>query len=379
MRGNPRNPPNRCAFCGSIPARAGEPRTGKPVAGSCGVYPRACGGTVGDTRRVLVSRGLSPRVRGNLRALARLLVRFGSIPARAGEPQSTPANRTISEVYPRACGGTFANITNMAQGDGLSPRVRGNLPIVCVINERVRSIPARAGEPSAFTSSQSSSRVYPRACGGTGGCPTSCQYARGLSPRVRGNRWAGHPPAKHDGSIPARAGEPNARATGRWQPAVYPRACGGTGQPIAPSSGLFGLSPRVRGNQSRSWSSMQPAGSIPARAGEPTQGGNNSGAKPVYPRACGGTSASRPSTGTTTGLSPRVRGNLRRLPRLHRPDRSIPARAGEPGSRNWSPPTGGVYPRACGGTASLETLTDVPQGLSPRVRGNRRGQAPATA
>ena len=52
---------------GSIPACAGEPCEARtPVAGQL-VYPRVCGGTLRWHRRVMPGNGLSPRVRGNLR------------------------------------------------------------------------------------------------------------------------------------------------------------------------------------------------------------------------------------------------------------------------------------------------------------------------
>ena len=51
---------------------------------------------------------------------------------------------------------------------GLSPRVRGNLPVGTGLAEKVGSIPARAGEPClALLAACIRQGVYPRACGGT--------------------------------------------------------------------------------------------------------------------------------------------------------------------------------------------------------------------
>ena len=50
---------------------------------------------------------------------------------------------------------------------GLSPRVRGNPYASVSVFACVGSIPARAGEPDAAASPPSWLRVYPRACGGT--------------------------------------------------------------------------------------------------------------------------------------------------------------------------------------------------------------------
>ena len=93
--------------------------------------------------------GLSPRVRGNLAERVLSPDRHGSIPARAGEPQRSQSFRTGRLVYPRACGGTHSLLLLCSFRPGLSPRVRGNLPIVSDNAARHGSIPARAGEPAA--------------------------------------------------------------------------------------------------------------------------------------------------------------------------------------------------------------------------------------
>ena len=94
-------------------------------------------------------------------------------------------------------------------------------------------------------------RVYPRACGGTFAEAVVVWEVVGLSPRLRGNRQTGGPLLHTDGSIPAPAGEPGPnRTTGGNRP-VYPRACGGTGD-VGWAARLFGgLSPRLRGNPPR--------------------------------------------------------------------------------------------------------------------------------
>ena len=157
-------------------------------------------------------------------------------------------------------------------------------------------------------------------------------------------------------------------------------------------------------------------GSIPARAGEPSQASARACASGVYPRACGGTHLPEYPAQPCKGLSPRVRGNLPRpnphckghckglSPRVRgnpcsttsdgaRARRSIPARAGEPSPApqypaqpvrvypracGGTPPRTGaqprVYPRACGGTAPR--ISPPCGGLSPRVRGNRSSRNP---
>ena len=189
MRGN-RCQPNPFHYRrGSIPARAGEP-PGRPGGNSQGmpVYPRACGGTCTPSR---------------------------------SQESSGPT------VYPRACGGTTTTADMNKMGQGLSPRVRGNLiRHLPVSTECSRSIPARAGEPLQRLPAARRVQVYPRACGGTVFRFSLVWSASGLSPRVRGNRtaiWHCQPAIR---SIPARAGEPSGPATISRIKAVYPRACG---------------------------------------------------------------------------------------------------------------------------------------------------------
>ena len=234
-------------------------------------------------------RGLSPRVRGNLRPLGPPAQRGGSIPARAGEPKAEGDVAVGMTVYPRACGGTQSLNATSISCVGLSPRVRGNpipVPIGPII---VRSIPARAGEPVLPCCTRPRWTVYPRACGGTFIVVVSHVGEAGLSPRVRGNP----PPARARmttlGSIPARAGEPGSCRRNRLRCGVYPRACGGTSVKARTGGYRWGLSPRVRGNHDEGRDRNVQGRSIPARAGEPHQHQHRERIWKVYPRACGGT------------------------------------------------------------------------------------------
>ena len=76
---------------------------------------------------------------------------------------------------------------------------------------------------------------------------------------------------------------------------------------------LLGLSPRVRGNPRRSDFDGERGRSIPACAGEPARPVSKAAPESVYPRVCGGTVMMTMPWGMRTGLSPRVRGNPRRL------------------------------------------------------------------
>ncbi len=234
---------------GSIPAGAGEPRSGRGLRRCWKVYPRGCGGTVRGSTPSLGRHGLSPRVRGNRVGPPLPLRRGGSIPAGAGEPMRPRRRNWLTTVYPRGCGGTQKRPGAKALLEGLSPRVRGNRPRVHAVTWPPRSIPAGAGEPRRPAVAPPTGWVYPRGCGGTD-APTPAELVDyGLSPRVRGNLRM-----YSCGCAP-------------WR--VYPRGCGGTASSAAVAVGCAGLSPRVRGNLGGGLGHSIRPGSIPAGAGEP--------------------------------------------------------------------------------------------------------------
>ena len=248
------------------------------------------------------------------------------------------------------CGGTGERSKRMTYAEGLSPRVRGNLPLEAVPYQPKRSIPACAGEPPRQHPRRRCPPVYPRVCGGTVRPPTVPHDCRGLSPRVRGNRPGKSNCNRIRRSIPACAGEPRGNRPRRGSPTVYPRVCGGTWRAADRSRGQWGLSPRVRGNPTILLIAAVGLRSIPACAGEPFVIRFNASAYTVYPRVCGGTSMLWAQWRTRLGLSPRVRGNRTGTANPAAFLRSIPACAGEPSAALLAarPPT--VYPRVCGGT-----------------------------
>ena len=233
---------------------------------------------------------------------------------------------------------------------GLSPRVRGNLLFVVGIFIDARSIPACAGEPGTRLSEAARAKVYPRVCGGTHWPHLRCLYSSGLSPRVRGNPRLIHVIGDADRSIPACAGEPAGQLLLAHGSGVYPRVCGGTASRRGGELGSMGLSPRVRGNPMRVYSSTSWVRSIPACAGEPVRSVRQHEKLSVYPRVCGGTRLQKAAVRRQDGLSPRVRGNQDIEDAIKEWEGSIPACAGEPAGHYHRPFGITVYPRVCGGT-----------------------------
>ena len=192
------------------------------------VYPRECGATgcrVPPGHKLV---GLSPRVRGNPKAAASVVVPFGSIPASAGQPVPISETYRLTPVYPRECGATHR----------------------CRYWRHLhrRSIPASAGQPSPPRSPPAYSPVYPRECGATESNCYRPYPGVGLSPRVRGNLLDLFLEPGHHRSIPASAGQPKTWTRRFPSISVYPRECGATRMRWETPSALTGLSPRVRGN-----------------------------------------------------------------------------------------------------------------------------------
>ena len=193
---------------------------------------------------------------------------------------------------------------------------------------------------------------------------------RGLSPRARGNPCWQEPGAARPRSIPACAGEPSTVPTGAAQTPVYPRVRGGTVQKEGGKAGSPGLSPRARGNRTRTMSTVVSLRSIPACAGEPPSRCTSSSASRVYPRVRGGTGFGIGQRERRPGLSPRARGNRIMLLTPLAASGSIPACAGEPLKPLATLLPDEVYPRVRGGTVAWSALGWRAGGLSPRARGN---------
>ena len=206
--GTPYRPfPNRSPN-GSIPACAGEPIMSTSMRPSERVYPRVCGGTSMAGLVAWQAYGLSPRVRGNRNKGRSTKKAGGSIPACAGEPIDARIDALIPTVYPRVCGGTYTFTQGWPHPPG--------------------SIPACAGEPLMSIGLVIRFRVYPRVCGGTDDDASDHDRNLGLSPRVRGNLSLSCVLLPCLRSIPACAGEPPKQFMQSYRNAVYPRVCGGT-------------------------------------------------------------------------------------------------------------------------------------------------------
>ena len=274
----------------SIPANTGEPRRDPRHPRRNRVYPREYGGTLEFRGLGMPTAGLSPRIRGNLRAFGQERLNGGSIPANTGEPSEESSSVSVSWVYPREYGGTLDRRWWCLRFVGLSPRIRGNRLRAAVLVVLDGSIPANTGEPRHSSNRYMQYRVYPREYGGTPLVGEPPCLARGLSPRIRGN--------------------PKGRCSDALHARVYPREYGGTEVVVANFGHQGGLSPRIRGNRRRIELAKHLVGSIPANTGEPRADLWARGSRWVYPREYGGTVFPVLVLEIHAGLSPRIRGNL---------------------------------------------------------------------
>ena len=212
--------------------------------------------------------GLSPRGRGKLDAPGAETKYLGSIPAWAGETLALLRFLCQLAVYPRVGGGNSARACISTIRSGLSPRGRGKPNDVVKPQMAWRSIPAWAGETHLAAQGFRRLAVYPRVGGGNLPCANSWTSSAGLSPRGRGKQRAISALDPVQRSIPAWAGETEARAAACQAWAVYPRVGGGNAASRFIQRLLIGLSPRGRGKLLQALDRHNIGRSIPAWAGE---------------------------------------------------------------------------------------------------------------
>ena len=150
----------------SIPASAGQPPRRRSISARSTVYPRECGAASTQPLKMRFRLGLSPRVRGSpAPKCSSNSVMTGSIPASAGQPNHFVRSSVIHQVYPRECGAAKSCSASSEPCRGLSPRVRGSHPTSVTNQDCRRSIPASAGQPNSTDVVARLARVYPRECG----------------------------------------------------------------------------------------------------------------------------------------------------------------------------------------------------------------------
>ena len=152
---------------GSIPACAGKPHRRRIGFLLRSVDPRVCGETLRDVVLTIGHVGRSPRVRGNHADLWSRVSPSRSIPACAGKPGHGKTLRAVERVDPRVCGETRPLDSSDPISRGRSPRVRGNRRRRGHTWLVSGSIPACAGKPLIRRLPVLQRKVDPRVCGET--------------------------------------------------------------------------------------------------------------------------------------------------------------------------------------------------------------------
>ncbi len=231
---------------------------------------------------------------------------------------------------PAPAGNTHSESISKLMNIGSSPRLRGTQLRAAGQVREIRFIPAPAGNTPHIPRSNGSGSVHPRACG-----------EHGLVPQIL--RRAGR-------FIPAPAGN---TATGWGSPrgtSVHPRACGEHRRAVRRSGPVRRFIPAPAGN------TPSPP---PARA-----------AIPVHPRACGEHANSTIGRVRCAGSSPRLRGTRPGADRFRRPERFIPAPAGNTAGGARGERDRAVNPRACGEHGGHHGKTNQSVRFIPAPAGN---------
>ncbi len=213
----------------SIPAYAGEANSSFQIENRIQVDPRIRGGGAPAAPARTRCRGRSPHTRGRLSTFIFKLLYEGSIPAYAGEAAGTPAGAIAAQVDPRIRGGGAYGAGTSDSPIGRSPHTRGRQATQSSWGIRSGSIPAYAGEAAARYQFAWEDQVDPRIRGGG---------------RQRGGAYD----AIYR-SIPAYAGEAVEAARVASRIKVDPRIRGGGNNGYRIGLGDEGRSPHTRGRR----------------------------------------------------------------------------------------------------------------------------------
>ena len=150
---------------------------------------------------------------------------------------------------------------------GSSPLARGTRRKNTTLEEPLRLIPARAGNTSSVTRSQSSSSAHPRSRGEHYRAIVSSPAKSGSSPLARGTPGTSLKSAGSGRLIPARAGNTIWRIRRLTVSSAHPRSRGEHRIDVAEHGGVTGSSPLARGTLNRLDNPFKDRRLIPARAG----------------------------------------------------------------------------------------------------------------
>ena len=191
---------------GSSPLARGTQRGGLLEWLRFGLIPARAGNTIGYVRCVLSGRA-HPRSRGeHVMPKVRRPVTLGSSPLARGTLMAHGEGSGFTVAHPRSRG-EHTDIAGMAEGTpGSSPLARGTPHVGVGLPIAGGLIPARAGNTVCATDFESDLRAHPRSRGEHVRVQPVISMARGSSPLARGTPTRGIWCCPCRGLIPARAG-----------------------------------------------------------------------------------------------------------------------------------------------------------------------------
>ncbi len=353
-----------------ISAWAEEPADRSASSRLARVHLRVGGGTPHASIFVVPGMGASPRGRRNRWEPSRDPLRDGCISAWAEEPHADLRRDDAAPVHLRVGGGTRVALTHSAAATGASPRGRRNPRATRARAPADGCISAWAEEPSTPPTSLSPIAVHLRVGGGTSRRERKNDHGRGASPRGRRNPLFIAAYYARPRCISAWAEEPRCRTHRRRRARVHLRVGGGTAVPHHDAEGVVGASPRGRRNRAGEWACAPRARCISAWAEEPPLWGSAPAPDPVHLRVGGGTRRSHRPRVFAAGASPRGRRNPLPSSRRIQRARCISAWAEEPARSRAGRRLGRVHLRVGGGTQRDPSVAVSRRGASPRGRRN---------
>ncbi len=209
-----------------IPAHAGNRPAHSMASARWPVHPR----TRGEQSRVvglkLTFTGSSPHTRGTDAAEADDVGDSRFIPAHAGNSAALAPRKFAGPVHPRTRGEQSSFSPSNDAAIGSSPHTRGTVVFAEGLIDRIRFIPAHAGNSPAARTAMACASVHPRTRGEQM-CRALVAYPHGgSSPHTRGTDTERPLPADHDRFIPAHAGNSSRQAASQWLTSVHPRTRG---------------------------------------------------------------------------------------------------------------------------------------------------------
>ena len=313
--------------------------------------------------------GSSPRVRGEEGRCEEEEADVGIIPAGAGRRGTGQGLRPADGDHPRGCGEKRSRMLLMEMSRGSSPRVRGEARMTQRTIASSGIIPAGAGRSGHETLLLGDDGDHPRGCGEKRRGRKWARRRWGSSPRVRGEVVDNQHHFDGLGIIPAGAGRRRVLGVFLVVHGDHPRGCGEKSTISMASLMRRGSSPRVRGEEARYPGPHRPRGIIPAGAGRRSPSRCPGRARRDHPRGCGEKCDLYPELKGKEGSSPRVRGEGAPTPPATTSSGIIPAGAGRSGSFKRAASSARDHPRGCGEKVYLPLLRGRKQGSSPRVRG----------